>query len=185
MMGMGASGALLAISAGEWMSVLAGAATIYFVITAWLTLRRTGGVPGRLEVFMVGVATVLVLGYVATELWATRSGIRPEGIPAGVGYLFAGVALLAALGDVRLLRRGRISGAPRLARHLCRMCYAMLLASVSFFLGQMQLFPAAVQQSGALLVLAFLPLVAMAFWLPLTLWRRRPGRVAGTVEGPG
>jgi len=43
--------------------------------------------------------------------------------------------LLAAAGDVRMLVRGRVLGAKRIARHLWRMCFGLFIAAGSFFLG--------------------------------------------------
>ena len=45
----------------------------------------------------------------------------------------AAVLLLAAAGDVRILRSGMPRGGPRLARHLWRMCFALFIAAGSFF----------------------------------------------------
>jgi hypothetical protein len=41
--------------------------------------------------------------------------------------------ILAAAGDARLMRAGVLRGAPRLKRHLWRMCFAMFIAAGSFF----------------------------------------------------
>jgi hypothetical protein len=75
------------------------------------------------------------------------------------------VAVLAAIGDVRLLMRGGISGAGRIARHLWRMCFALFIAAASIFLARQQLFPALLRKTGALVFLSVLPLVLMVFWL--------------------
>src|SRR5205807_6207513 len=41
--------------------------------------------------------------------------------------------ILAATGDVRIMRFGATRGRPRLARHLWRMCFALFIAAGSFF----------------------------------------------------
>jgi len=41
--------------------------------------------------------------------------------------------ILAAAGDVRIMRFGMPRGGPRLARHLWRMCFALFIAAGSFF----------------------------------------------------
>src|SRR5215203_4570436 len=46
-----------------------------------------------------------------------------------MSFFLAGVLLLAAAGDVRIMR----CGGPRLARHLWRMCFALFIAAGSFF----------------------------------------------------
>src|SRR5207248_67384 len=48
-------------------------------------------------------------------------------------FFIAIVMMLAAMGDVRVLRSGMPRGGPRLARHLWRMCFALFIAAGSFF----------------------------------------------------
>lgn len=60
-----------------------------------------------------------------------------NGVPnqtAGMMSLIIGVLLvMAAAGDVRIMRFGMPRGGPRLARHLWRMCFALFIAAGSFF----------------------------------------------------
>jgi hypothetical protein len=74
------------------------------------------------------------------------------------------VASTAAL-DLRMILRGGISGPPRLARHIWRMCTALFVATGSFFIGQPQVFPAALRGSPILFSLGLAPLGFMIFWL--------------------
>ncbi len=55
------------------------------------------------------------------EVANSQTGSK-DGYPAGAYFIFGSVALLFAAGDVRMLVRGGISGAQRIARHLWRMC---------------------------------------------------------------
>ena len=48
-------------------------------------------------------------------------------------FFIATVLILAAAGDVRIMRSGMPRGGPRLARHLWRMCFALFIAAGSFF----------------------------------------------------
>ena len=50
-----------------------------------------------------------------------------------MSFFLATVMLLAAVGDVRILRSGVPRGGPRLTRHLWRMCFALFIAAGSFF----------------------------------------------------
>ncbi len=50
-----------------------------------------------------------------------------------MSFILATVLLLAAAGDVRIMRSGMPRGGPRLARHLWRMCFALFIAAGSFF----------------------------------------------------
>ena len=80
-------------------------------------------------------------------------------------FIMGSVMLLAAAGDVRMLVRGGVFGAQRIVRHLWRMCFALFIATGSFFLGQQQVFPAFLRKSNVLFVPALLPLVLLIFWL--------------------
>jgi hypothetical protein len=51
----------------------------------------------------------------------------------GLAIVLGAVALLAAIGDARIMRFGLPRGGPRLARHLWRMCFALFIAAGSFF----------------------------------------------------
>jgi len=50
-----------------------------------------------------------------------------------MSLILATVLLLAAAGDLRIVRSGIPRGGPRLARHLWRMCFALCIAAGSFF----------------------------------------------------
>ena len=51
-----------------------------------------------------------------------------DGEPSQIGYVFAVVALIAAASDFSMIHRGGLAGAPRIARHLWRMCLALFIA---------------------------------------------------------
>ena len=70
---------------------------------------------------------------------------------------------------IDMMRAGGYRGTRRLSRHLWRMCFALFIASGSFFLGQAQLIPKPYRNFALLAIPAFAPLVAMAYWL----WRVR------------
>jgi hypothetical protein len=92
-------------------------------------------------------------------------------------FVFLGsVGLIAIIGDIRMLVRGGLSGVPRIARHLWRMCFALFIASASIFLARQRLFPHFMRASGMLYLLSFLPLVLMTFWLLRVRGNRAPSR---------
>jgi uncharacterized membrane protein len=166
MLALGGSGAYIAVLKSQVPNVLGGVLTCYMVATAWMTARRREGEPGIFD----RVALLTILAVAATE-WTL--GIEAITSPTGMKYeyppwpyfIFGSVALLAATGDVRMLVRRGISGTPRTARHLWRMCFALFIASASVFLARAHLFPALLQKTGVLVLLSFLPLILMAFWL--------------------
>jgi hypothetical protein len=105
---------------------------------------------------------------VGFETLASPGGTM-NGIPAVPIFINAAVALLAGIGDSRMIRSGRLARAPRLARHLWRMCFALWTAAGSFFLGQADKLPETLRIPALLAVPVLVPLVAIAYWL----WRVR------------
>jgi hypothetical protein len=108
-----------------------------------------------------------------------------DGQPPQAPWMFAIVATIAALSDVKVILRRGISGAPRIARHLWRVCFALFIASGSLFLGQSQVFPKVLQHSGLLAIPALAPGVFLIFWmLRVRLGKRfRPLVPAGQPTG--
>jgi hypothetical protein len=103
--------------------------------------------------------------------------------PAGRRHSGGAVSLclLAGLGDLRFILRGKLSPTQRLSRHLWRMCFAFFIATGSFFLGQQDVMPRAVRGSPILFVLAFAPFALMLFWLV----RVRFSKVVSRLKLPG
>jgi hypothetical protein len=141
-------------------SPLGGIIVCYFVATAWAAARRRDGRPGRFE----KAACAFALAAAALVAWGGFTGATT---PAGAGpvFAFAGMCLVAGLGDLNFVLRGRLSAAQRLSRHLWRMCVAFFIATGSFFLGQQDVTPAAVRGSPLLFVPALAPFAVMLFWL--------------------
>ena len=93
-------------------------------------------------------------------------------------FFMGSIMLLAGAGDVRMLVRGGVFGAKRIARHLWRMCFGLFIAAGSFFLGPsnrpLRLLSAvglgqhlspALFSTPLYLFLSVLPLVLLIFWL--------------------
>lgn len=147
-------------------NVIAGILTLYLVWSGWVAVRSKQVAAGRFEV----MGLVVAMSTVATGvLWAVQAGYSATGTldatPPQAFYVFIVIGTLAAIGDLRLILKGRISGAPRLSRHLWRMCVALLIASGSFFLGQQRIMPAWMRGSPLLFVPVFAPLLVMTYWL--------------------
>ena len=166
MLVLSASGAYLAVMKSQPGNVLGGTLTFYLVATAWMTARRRNGETG----FFDWGALLVVLAVGATQVTygleaaTSQTGLK-YGYPPWPYFFMGSVALLAATGDVRMLLRRGISGTPRIARHLWRMCFALFIAASSIFLARQQVFPALLRRSGVLSLLSFLPLILMIFWL--------------------
>ena len=152
-------------------SPIGGLMVCYFVTTSWVAARRRDGVTGRFEIG----AAALALGTGALTVWGGFTGATT---PAGPGPVFAlgGLCLLAGIGDLTAVLRGKLTAVQRLSRHLWRMCLAFFIATGSFFLGQQDAMPAAVRGSPVLFVFAFAPFALMAFWLVRLRWGKGLGR---------
>lgn len=166
MMSLAASGVYLAILKHQPGNILGGALTFYLVTTAWLTVRRRDGAPGIFD----WAALLAVLTLTAVEVTLGLEAVAsPTGLmydyPPGPYFFLGSVALLATIGDIRMLVRRGIAGTQRLARHLWRMCFALFIAAGSIFLARQHIFPSIVQRTGVLVFLSVLPLLLMIFWL--------------------
>jgi Predicted membrane protein (DUF2306) len=166
MLCLSASGTYLGFMKHQVLNGLQGILTFYLVATAWWTARRRDGETGIFDWGALTVPFAVGAGLVFYGLEAANSQTGSKGgYPAAAYFIFGSVALLFAAGDVRLLAGGGVSGIQRIARHLFRMCYALFTATASFFLGQPQVFPAALRKTNTLFIPAFLPLLLMIFWM--------------------
>jgi uncharacterized membrane protein len=131
MLVMGTTAAILGNPIGGLMAV-------YFVGTALTTVRPVSPWTRRINAAALTIAIGLALLSIVGGVKAVNSpGLSPGGVPfrtIGVmSFVLATVLLLAAIGDVRIMRFGLPRGGPRLARHLWRMCFALFIAAGSFF----------------------------------------------------
>jgi uncharacterized membrane protein len=151
--------------------------TFYLVITSLLTVKPVAGsrwldTAGMLMAMSIGLGCAL-LGVAA---------IVRGGREAGMAYplfLFAGVSILAGVGDRRVIRAGGIRGVPRLRRHLWRMCFALFVASIAFFLGPDRL-PEMLRSPVFRASGVLLPIAAMSYWM----WRIRTRNTLRTTHVP-
>jgi uncharacterized membrane protein len=158
--------AMLVMSLSGAVAAIGRLVTAYLVITALNTVRpRT---EGSLRVDRAAMVAAFAIG-AASLLVAITGGARAGMAPPLV--MFALVALFAGEGDRRMIRAGGLKGAPRLRRHLWRMCTALFIAAASFFLGPVRRIPEPLRIP-ALRLIPFVALATMAYWL----WRyhRKP-----------
>ena len=182
MLVMASTGAVIAALKPERGTALIGLFTCYLVTTSWSAARSRDGRPGGLEriALFVGLACVSLLLTLGWLGFNDPRG-RVDSLPYVVHFVFGGIAALAVALDLNFLMRGQLSGVQRIGRHLWRMCVAMLIATSSFFQGQQDEFPEAIQgpfwSVPPLAVLA-----AMIFWILRVrfsaAYRKWPPRVA-------
>ncbi|HXJ14391.1 MAG TPA: hypothetical protein VNH19_19105 [Candidatus Limnocylindrales bacterium] len=167
MLVMSASGAGIAAFIKPNMgNVFGGVVTFYLVATGWLTVLRGEGETGIVEYGLLLLALAagsggLLFGWEAAH---SPTGLK-EGYPPAPYLVFGCLSMWAATLDVRMLVRRGLNGAPRIRRHLWRMCVAFLIAAFSFFLGKQQHFPVAIRGSQILNLPMLLILVVMIYWL--------------------
>ena len=171
------TGAVIAILRHQPPNIIGGSLAFYMVITAFLTVRPRDERSRWIDVGVLFVGTTVGAAAIKIGFDALNSPTGTmNGVPAGMMFLFGAVALLAALGDVRMIRSGGLKGAQRIARHLWRMSFSLFIASGSFFLGQAKVIPKPIRILPLLAIPAMLPLVLMLYWLArvlFTKWYRR------------
>jgi len=125
---------VLGITAAMLGNVGGGIMTVYFVGTAFATVRPESPWTRRSNVAGLIVALSLALLDILGGVKAFNSPHGSlDGVPFAMLFFIATIMLLAAAGDARVIRSGMPSGRPRLARHLWRMCFALFIAAGSFF----------------------------------------------------
>ena len=139
MLVMGSTASILGLRNGLLnTNVMGGLITAYFVGTALTTVRPPSTWTRRINAVALAFALGLAIVAIVAGIKAVNSPrVSPGGVPfrtIGVmSFVLATVLLLAAIGDLRIMRSGLPRGGPRLARHLWRMCFALFIAAGSFF----------------------------------------------------
>lgn len=138
--------------------------TIYLVVTSLLTVTRRVEEVRSLTTWLAGFALAIAgLALVDGSL------------------LVAPAALACGVSDLRMLRRGSITGTQRLVRHLWRMSFALFVATGSFFLGQAKVIPEPLRNFALLSIPVLAVLTALFYWL----WRMRIGRIGTATAAQG
>lgn len=163
-----------AVMRGHKVNLFAASLTFYLVVTAWSIVKTRAGTLTRVERGAPWAAAAIALGAASVgALMTTVPGLLTEGdrgAPPSMIILavFAGIAALAAIADVWTLRRGGISGAARISRHLWRMCLALFVA-IGSFAAQAPLLARRLDMTPPPSMAIFGPALAvlalMAFWL--------------------
>lgn len=177
---MGVTGAFIAALHGVESSVAAGILSAYLVITALTTMRRPRDWRVRADHAMTLIA--LITGtwalYLGVDIARSPHGVK-HGIPSFPMFMFAFVAFISVVGDVRVARRAP-RGNARLRRHLWRMCWALWIAAGSFFFGQTRHIPKPVRIPALLAMPPVFVVLAMLFWL----WKTRSRKASRlTIAG--
>ncbi len=117
MLVLGISAAILGVRTGTTGNVFAGLMTAYFVITALMTVHPESQATRRITVAALAVGLALLDIAAGVEAFNSPHGLL-NGVPFQMLFFLATIMILAAAGDVRIMRFGVPRGGPRLARHL-------------------------------------------------------------------
>ena len=173
-----------AVRPGQIINVFIASFTLYLVATAWMAAKRGDGVAGTPEVMALVVSLVLCAPFgllifqILSGVNLFESAFAIKGPILIALLVFAGIMLIATIGDLRVVLGGGISGTPRIARHLWRMCFGLVLTLGSAFTnGFARLLPGPYHVPPAFFVPQLLMLVVMLYWivrvrLPGWGWRR-------------
>lgn len=164
---LGGTGAFMALFIKPNMgNLMGGLMACYLVATAWATVIREPGKAGRFEIAasLAGLA-IAVTGSTFGVLALNGANGRFASYPAAFYFIFASIALLGVVLDVRMITRGGLVGAARTTRHLWRMCLAFFMATGSFFFGQPKFVPAIIRENGLVPILGLLPVALLLYWL--------------------
>ena len=155
-------------------NVIGSTLTFYLVSTAWVAAKRRDGKTSIFDwaalLFALAITATAATWGVETARSATHS---KDGYATPFYFVFGTIVLLFALSDVRMLLRGGVSGTKRIARHLWRMCMALLFGSLSFYPGQAKFFPKWLRATNLMYVPHILLAGAMLFALYRVSVRKR------------
>ncbi|KGJ94168.1 DUF2306 domain-containing protein [Colwellia psychrerythraea] len=148
--------------------------SLYFASTSWLTVKRQARTTGAFEVCAFLCIAMMSITFYKWGWDIVYNGKVLEGtLPLAMYFILGSFAAFAAILDLNMILRGGLVGAHRIARHLWRMCIALLLATMSFL--SQDIFPEFIQNTGLLWSPIILLLLIIFFWLcrlPFSQWRK-------------
>jgi len=168
------------IGAKDGGNIVAGALTIYAVATGWATARRRDKTAGLFEAAAGLVALACALGgYWSAYLISVGAKAADNPYIVTATIILSSVMALAAIGDFSVVLRRGLSGRQRIARHLWRMCFGLVIAVGSFAAQGARVLPDWFPGGQAILASLGLVIATMAFWLVrviFTGWLEQPAR---------
>jgi len=151
-----------------------GILSLYFSYTSWVTVKRQEKKVGKLEYSGFLIITVIAITFYRWGWDIVYNGQKLEGtLPIEGYFIFGTFAAIAATLDLILIINGGAIGAHRIARHLWRMCIALLMALLSFI--SQDIFPEFILTTGLIWSPVLLLLLTMLYWLCRVLfssWRK-------------
>ena len=158
---------------GQMVNVFISLFAAYLLVTAWMAVRRPEGCSGLFEKAAMVVSLCLSAPF-ALLSFQLAAGLPPffesavplKGAITIAIFSFTLVIVTAAASDVKVVLKGGISGAPRIARHLWRMCLGLTLATGSAFTnGFARMLPGPYHVPLAFFLPQFIPLILLFYWM--------------------
>jgi uncharacterized membrane protein len=179
------AGVLGAVRPGQTINIFIAGLTLYLVATAWLTARRREKVAGAPEIIALIVSLLLCAPFalidfqIVSGVTVFKSAFKIEGPILIALCVFSAIMATAALGDLRVVLGRGVSGIPRIARHLWRMCFALALTFGSAFTnGFARLLPGPYHVPPVFFLPQLLMLLVLLYWVVRVRfpgWAGRPG----------
>jgi hypothetical protein len=185
MLAMSAVGATVAPFLDDRGSTMGGLLAFYLTFTGWTAAKRPPGTSGVLEIGgLLFAAAAAALGFSFAWIGAhSPHGLIDGKLPYQLPLVFGLILTLAAAADLRVILKGGLAGAPRLARHLWRMSLATAIAWGSFA-AQPKALPPVLRGQPLMILPALVVLGLMVFWLiKVRARRRRKPAIAAAPAG--
>jgi hypothetical protein len=210
MLVMAVFGFYLAVVTPDQVNLFISAFALYLVLTARMTVWHRDGASGVGEKFALIVALILLAPFAILSLQLAlgfqplfkstvafkgpvlfqplfKSTVAFKGPVLIAIYGFTTILGVAALSDAKVVLHGGVSGVPRIARHLWRMCLGLTLAAGSAFTNSLpRILPGSHHVPTAFFLPQFLPLGLLIFWMvrvQFTSWYKSNMRARGVVAG--
>jgi uncharacterized membrane protein len=164
MLVMTVSAFVVAFVRDQSINITASTVTFYMIVTSWVAATRKDGEIGRFETVALFGGLVVVA---SAFLFAVRGNDGGD-----IHYVFGSIAAIGVLSDLSVIVRGGLSGRQRIARHLWRMSFAMLVATGAYFAGQPEFVPDILRETRLNFVPIAVVLVLLLFWLARVLCTR-------------
>jgi hypothetical protein len=167
------AGYLAVVRPGQIINLFIAAFALYLVTTSCMTARRREPAAPRLSDKLALAVSATLCAPFALVMFQAVSGVRVFKTAFAIDgpilialVSFASVIAIAAIGDARVVFGAPLMGAPRIARHLWRMCVGLTLATGSAFTnGFARLLPGPYHVPAIFFFPQFLPLLVLVFWM--------------------
>ena len=179
---------------GQIINLFIAAFAFYLVATGWMAVRRRPGSVGLPERLALAVSLLIcapfavVIFQIVSGVQLFKSAFEIKGAILIALVSFSTVIAICAITDAKVVFFGGIDGAPRIARHLWRMCLGLTLAFGSAFTnGFARLLPGPYHVPAAFFLPQFLPLILLIFWMirvRFTGWYAKGGDMRPARKAP-